>query len=78
MLRRLLIQNCVGGIWCASARASEVAFQACALTTRPSLRFRINGLREVWNSVAQTLLQILSFLDAIDIQRFTRTPMAGI
>jgi hypothetical protein len=41
MLRKLLIRNCVGGIWCASARAARVNFQACSFNhsdISPSLK----------------------------------------
>ena len=30
MLREVVGRNCVGGIWCASARAGGIDFQACS------------------------------------------------
>ena len=30
MLREVVDQECVGGIWCASARVSGINFQACS------------------------------------------------
>ena len=53
MLRKSLIRNRVGGIWCASARATGVDFQACSIDHSDISPFRINHLRAVWNGVAE-------------------------
>src|SRR4051812_19045024 len=71
MLREVVDRECLGGISCASARAAGVSFQACLIDRSSISPFRINDLRTVWNSVAQTLLQVVMFLDSVYIQRFT-------
>jgi hypothetical protein len=53
MLRKLLIGECVGRSWCASALAHGVDFQACSIDHSDISPFGINHLRTVWNSVAQ-------------------------
>src|SRR6187397_48779 len=45
MLREVLDGTCVGGIWCASARASGINFQACAFNHSAISPFRIKHLR---------------------------------
>jgi hypothetical protein len=39
MLLKLLIEKCVGGIYCASARANRVDFQACSFNPLGHLSF---------------------------------------
>ena len=46
-------RNCVGGFWCASARAGGIDFQACSIDHSDISPFRINDLRAARNSVAQ-------------------------
>jgi len=45
MLREVVDRNCVGGIWCALARAAGVYFQACAFNHSAISPFRIKDLR---------------------------------
>src|SRR5262245_46428379 len=53
MLGEVVDRECVGGISCASARASRVDFQACSIDHSDISPFRINELRTALNSVAQ-------------------------
>src|SRR2546423_8557071 len=54
LLWEVVDRECVGGISCASARAAAVNFQACSIDHSDISPFRINKLRAVENSVAQT------------------------
>jgi hypothetical protein len=74
MLRKLLDQKCLGGIWCASARAARVDFQACSIDHSDISPFRINDLRRPENSLSQNAPSLLRFCDAICIQQFTGKP----
>jgi hypothetical protein len=47
MQGEIVDRKCVGGIWCASARAAEVDFQACSFNHSDISPFRINDLRAV-------------------------------
>jgi hypothetical protein len=44
-LREVVDRKCVGGIWCASARASGINFQACSFNHSDISPCRINNLR---------------------------------
>src|SRR5437764_11413618 len=71
VLREVVDRECVGGIWCASARAAGVNFQACAFNhsaISPSLESTI--CERSGSDYRKTLLQILLFCETICIQRF--------
>jgi hypothetical protein len=45
MLREVVDGDCVDAIWCASARASGINFQACSFNPSDISPLRINDLR---------------------------------
>ena len=51
LLREVVDRNCVGGIWCASARASGTNFQACSFNHSDISPFRVNDLRAVSDQI---------------------------
>jgi hypothetical protein len=53
LLREGVDRKCVGEIWCASARANGINFQACLIDRSSISPFRIKHLRTVWDSLAQ-------------------------
>jgi hypothetical protein len=48
VLREVVDRKCVGGIWCASARANGINFQACSIDHSDISPFEISDLRAVW------------------------------
>ena len=53
--------------------ARSFAFQACLIDRSSISPFRINELRAVWNSVAQTLLHEYLIRDVLSFQSFAET-----
>jgi hypothetical protein len=62
MLREVVDRKCVGAIWCASARARGINFQACSIDHSDISPFRIKHLRTARNSVTQNPPSIPSVL----------------
>src|SRR5262249_36989525 len=53
MLREVVDGECVGGIWCASARVKRSDFQACSIDHSDISPLRFTDLRAVWIRIAQ-------------------------
>ena len=72
MLREVVDRECVGGIWCASARVSGINFQACSIDHSDISPFRINRLADgLEQCSAKRSFKSLSFCYAIWNHRFT-------